>query len=42
MPNLDRLPAEGLSLHNYYVTSPVCSPSRVTFLTGHYPARETA
>lgn len=38
-PNLDRLAAEGVSLTNFYVTSPVCSPSRVSFMTGHYPAR---
>lgn len=27
-PNLDRLAAEGLRFTDFYVTSPVCSPSR--------------
>lgn len=38
-PNLDRLAERGTAFMNYYVSSPVCSPSRSTFLTGHYPAR---
>lgn len=38
-PNLDRLASEGTSFTNFYVASPVCSPSRVCFMTGHYPAR---
>jgi arylsulfatase A-like enzyme len=32
-PNLDRLAAEGLRFANFHVT-PMCSPSRATFLTG--------
>lgn len=32
-PNLDKLGREGKILSNYY-THPVCSPARVTFLTG--------
>lgn len=37
-PNLDRLAARGVSFKQFYVSSPVCSPSRATFLTGRYPA----
>ncbi len=38
-PHLDRLATEGASFTNFYVASPVCSPSRVCFMTGYYPAR---
>lgn len=37
-PNLDRIAAEGLSFTRYFVQNPVCMPSRVSFLTGQYPA----
>jgi arylsulfatase A-like enzyme len=37
-PNLDRLAAEGLRFSQFYVTSPVCSPSRVSFMTGRFPS----
>ena len=36
---LDSLAAEGIRLHNFYVNSPICSPSRVAVTTGQYPAR---
>ena len=36
-PNLDRLAAEGLLLKNFFVATPLCSPSRASFLTGLYP-----
>ena len=36
-PHIDRLAAEGLLLKNFFVTTPLCSPSRATFLTGLYP-----
>ncbi|MFZ9747788.1 MAG: sulfatase-like hydrolase/transferase [Opitutaceae bacterium] len=39
-PHLDRLAAEGTSVANFYVNSTVCSPSRVAFMTGQYPARQ--
>ena len=38
-PNIDRLAREGLQFTQFYVSSPVCSPSRAGALTGQYPAR---
>jgi N-acetylgalactosamine-6-sulfatase len=38
-PNLDRLVAEGRVFEHYYVASPVCSPTRVSFMTGELPSR---
>jgi uncharacterized sulfatase len=35
-PNMDRLIDEGLRLPNSFVTTPVCSPSRVGLLTSRY------
>ncbi len=37
--NLDRLASEGTRFTQFYVASPICSPSRVAITTGMYPAR---
>ena len=37
-PNLDRLAGQGLNLDRFFVQNPVCMPSRVSMLTGQYPA----
>ena len=37
--NIDRLAAEGIRFTNFYVNSPICSPSRTALTTGLYPAR---
>jgi uncharacterized sulfatase len=37
--NIDRLAAEGRRFTQFYVNSPICSPSRTALLTGQYPAR---
>lgn len=36
-PALDRLTAGGVSFDNLYVQSPICMPSRASFMTGLYP-----
>lgn len=38
-PNLDRLAAQGIRFTNAYSAAPVCTPTRIGFLTGRYPAR---
>ncbi len=38
-PALNRLAAEGLRFTDFYVASPVCSPSRGALMTGCYPPR---
>ena len=36
-PNLDRFIGEGVAFENAFCQSPVCAPSRASFLTGRYP-----
>lgn len=38
-PQVDRLAAEGIRFEQFYVASPICSPSRVALSTGQYPQR---
>ncbi|MBL9116151.1 MAG: sulfatase-like hydrolase/transferase [Verrucomicrobiaceae bacterium] len=38
-PEVDRLAAEGIRFSQFYVNSPICSPSRCAFTTGQYPTR---
>ncbi|MFK7818901.1 MAG: sulfatase-like hydrolase/transferase [Planctomycetaceae bacterium] len=37
--NIDRLASEGIRFEQFYVNSPICSPSRVAISTGQYPSR---
>lgn len=38
-PNIDKLASEGICFDQFYVNSPICSPSRVALSTGTYPQR---
>ena len=38
-PNIDRMAREGIAFEQFYVNSPICSPSRVAISTGQYPQR---
>ena len=33
-PNIDRIASTGIRFDNFFVSTPVCSPSRATLLTG--------
>ena len=37
-PNIDRLVASGLAFTHAHCQSPICTPSRASFLTGMYPS----
>ena len=38
-PNLDKLAKQGIRFTNAYSAAPVCTPTRVGWITGRYPAR---
>ena len=38
-PHIDRLAKEGVRFEQFYVNSPICSPSRTAISTGQYPQR---
>lgn len=38
-PRMDRMAAEGMRFTSFYVSSPACSASRASLLTGSYPQR---
>ena len=38
-PHLDRMAAEGMKFTDFYVSAPVCTPTRSSLMTGCYPRR---
>ncbi|MEW6358779.1 MAG: sulfatase-like hydrolase/transferase [Planctomycetota bacterium] len=38
-PNIDRLAVTGMRFQNFFVATPVCSPSRATYMTGRIPSQ---
>eukprot|EP00554_Chaetoceros_debilis_P005254 CAMPEP_0194072332 /NCGR_PEP_ID=MMETSP0149-20130528/98_1 /TAXON_ID=122233 /ORGANISM="Chaetoceros debilis, Strain MM31A-1" /LENGTH=565 /DNA_ID=CAMNT_0038752199 /DNA_START=177 /DNA_END=1875 /DNA_ORIENTATION=+ len=41
-PNIDRLANEGVIFDNFYAVTPLCTPSRASFMTGLYPKQTGA
>ncbi len=41
-PNLDKLASEGIVFERSYTPSPICTPARVSMITGLYPTRHGA
>ena len=37
-PHIDQLVSEGVAFTHAYCQSPICTPSRASFLTGMYPS----
>ncbi len=40
-PNIDKLATQGTKYTQFHTTSGVCSPSRTSVITGHFPARHS-
>ena len=38
-PNIDRMAAEGMKFTDFYASTPVCTPTRSSLMTGCYPRR---
>jgi len=38
-PNIDELASDGVRFTNAYAAAPICSPTRLSIMTGKYPAR---
>lgn len=38
-PNIDKLASQGMKFMNAYTGASLCTPTRVSFMTGRYPAR---
>lgn len=38
-PHIDQMAAEGMRFTDFYVSSPACTPSRASLMTGCYPTR---
>lgn len=41
-PNLDRLVRRGMTFHRAYTVSPICTPTRASWITGLYPSQHGA